>query len=1022
MKLLLSPLKRHSKYSLSCYMMVAILFFVFSSQAQVPYFKRYTVDDGLPSSFVYRIMQDSQGFLWVSTDKGISRFDGYEFQKFGASDGLPSNDIWGSIEDNNKRVWLCTFSHHFSYFDIKTQKFTIIQNTLSKQQHHNLVWGFVPLQDKILVLSNKLPLCLIDKQNKVTPPTLEQKSFLNSFNTNLHYNHNIAHLRIFSENLDYFIQGNPFKHPSNYDWTQGELILSASFSKKNLFDCTENNLFASADGQKGVVKNIKTLSVFLNNHFLYLSPLQQGKLALVLTEKENFVINDRLERIQKYDFINSFKINTIFLDKEQNLWICTKDKGLLMVSKESIEAQSFDNLKEQAIKIIVPDSEGRLWMGTDLGEIFVYQNGKTIKVFSNASVRVPIRKIAITSDNNLFISWQGAYFLYEPIKKVLEQSQIGNVYKSQEIENIHDIRTYKISGKNTLALYKHNDIKDFIEIKTHEKYLVTSIPIESVIQTSSELQLKIHALNIPKSYKIAEGENGSFWLGTSLGLALLNKDKMANEFESEKSKYPALGRLINDFAFDHLHRLWVATDGEGVYHYDTNKKILLRLGELDYKIVKSLYFDKKTNRLWCATNEGVFVTQLGDNQEFKTYKISLAQGLPTQEIHSVYAKGNTLYAGTNEGLVIINLEDFFKRNITSKAPLWLKNIKINRKDTLIQARYELPYDQNNLDISFVALSYKSLRNIRYDYKMLSENERDTLWHEARGRNKEFLQLSPGKYTFSLRAFDIEGKSAQAMQPIVFIIRPPFWKTTWFLLAFFTVLALIIGGIIYGIIRRASYQNRVNQRFATLELNALQAQMNPHFIFNALSSIQNVVLKKDNLVANQYLTNFAKLMRLYLESSRNKYISIKDEIELERKYIELEQLRFQHKFTYQIITDPALDVNSEIPSMLIQPFVENSINHGVIFLESGGLIKIEFKKIDDSTIVCLIDDNGIGRKNATEIKKGLLKPYKSRGMELVQERLKTIKKIAKTTIDIEVVDKLDHENKSNGTQVVITIKI
>jgi hypothetical protein len=444
-------------------------------------------------------------------------------------------------------------------------------------------------------------------------------------------------------------------------------------------------------------------------------------------------------------------------------------------------------------------------------------------------------------------------------------------------------------------------------------------------------------------------------------------------------------------------------------------------------IINYLYSEKENNRLWVATNEGIFLLKLNLKPspfQYAIQKISLAQGLPTLEVNCLVVRDNNLFVGTSKGLAMLpiqNIIDAQKQNMLT--PLIIKNIKINRQDTTVLTNYELNYRQNNLDIEFVALSFKSDKNIKYDYKMVSENS-DTLWHSVQDLHKEFSLLSPGKYEFSVRAFDIDGNATQSVKPIVFRINTPFWNTNWFRLLSILIIVASIYSYFYfrtqKIKKEEEQKTEINKKFAELELQALQAQMNPHFVFNALSAIQNFILNNDAQEATDYLSRFSRLMRLFLESSRNKYIALSEEKILLDYYIQLEQLRFKDKFTYQIILEDGVSLDTEIPSLLLQPFVENAINHGLVYKnDNDGYLNIIFKK-ENNKLICIVDDNGIGRKEAAAIKNKSLKPYKSRGTEITEERLRSLELIESTKIEIDILDKIDLNLIPKGTKVTIVM--
>ena len=212
---------------------------------------------------------------------------------------------------------------------------------------------------------------------------------------------------------------------------------------------------------------------------------------------------------------------------------------------------------------------------------------------------------------------------------------------------------------------------------------------------------------------------------------------------------------------------------------------------------------------------------------------------------------------------------------------------------------------------------------------------------------------------------------------------------------------------------------MNKRFGDLELKALQAQMNPHFIFNALTAVQSFILNKDTHAANSYLTKFSTLMRQSLESSRRKFISLQDEMDMLNNYIALEQVRFGDKFDFECVVGANVDVGTEIPSMLLQPFIENAINHGILYKEGRGHLTLTFLK-DNEALQCIIDDNGVGRKEAARRQALSLQPHISRATQIMQERVVMLQELEDVRVRILIIDKIDEQKNNSGTKVVITI--
>ncbi len=295
--------------------------------------------------------------------------------------------------------------------------------------------------------------------------------------------------------------------------------------------------------------------------------------------------------------------------------------------------------------------------------------------------------------------------------------------------------------------------------------------------------------------------------------------------------------------------------------------------------------------------------------------------------------------------------------------------------------------------------------------------------QTEGRSVQYARLPPGAYEFKIFAGDEDGRRSPPLRSIHFTIQKPCWNTWWFyLLVGFVSLAMFYGVVslrVRAIRRTAREKNRINKKMAELELQALQSQMNPHFVFNALGAIQFFIRNTEIEMADDYLAKFGLLMRLFLESSKNKFIPLADEIRLIQLYIKLEKIRFEDRFdvSYEI-DDELVDSYTLIPSLLFQPFVENAINHGLFHKKEKGYLSFAIKEAEEA-LICIIEDNGIGRERATELKQKSTKNYKSRGTQIVKERLEVLEKMTDLSIAIKTEDCFPGRDEP-GTRVIIEI--
>jgi len=352
--------------------------------------------------------------------------------------------------------------------------------------------------------------------------------------------------------------------------------------------------------------------------------------------------------------------------------------------------------------------------------------------------------------------------------------------------------------------------------------------------------------------------------------------------------------------------------------------------------------------------------------------------------------------------------------------VFINSVKINGKDTTTLSHYELSHENNAIEFNISGIS-NSPSGIQYKY-MLEGFDKE--WIYTVNTSIYYTSLAPGSYTFKVFAMNDSGIWSTVPSVISFTIQPPFYMSAWFLLTLvFGV--IIIGFLIYFLIQK---QNQLKnkqieeqkQRALASELQALRSQMNPHFIFNTLNSIQNFISKNESKDASIYLSKFAKLMRATLANTKRQRISLKDEIETLTLYLELEQLRLNNKFSYEILVDETIDTQYEqIPSMLIQPYVENAIWHGISHKEGNGIIRIQFLPESEHLLKCVVEDNGIGRENAIKLKQNTTSP--SFGMNITKERVELLNSLNGNQLSVKIND-LKINNQPAGTRVELYVPI
>ncbi|MBC7778284.1 MAG: histidine kinase [Phycisphaerae bacterium] len=546
----------------------------------------------------------------------------------------------------------------------------------------------------------------------------------------------------------------------------------------------------------------------------------------------------------------------------------------------------------------------------------------------------------------------------------------------------------------------------------------------------------------------SRSRNGVFWVGTKDGLVAVDLQHRVSRTYGTGEKNDALNFNNSDILVayeDEAGSLWLGTkggglnvlhfekenDGEGLPRPDSVEVVDKTLG-LCNNIVCGILPDGQ-GRYILSTWFGLSIFNPLTKAVGNFYK---QDGLNHNEFNrfSFYGdKNGRFYFGTINGLNSFQLEDLLPQTLDTKIRL-IKLTKYFGSAGRIEEQQEGLDHLGKLVIG-PEVSYFQLEFMLTDYSEPRKNQfyvwlegQDTTWRYLGNTNfVRYNRLPPGRHTLHLRGADAQGNLTETPLTLIIQAEESFYETSQFL----TLMALGVAGAVFAFgqwrirstRRRAERRARLGQKIAELELKALQAQMNPHFIFNSLGAIQYFIRADRTQEADGFLTKFAQLMRLFLESSKNKYISLAEEIRLLQLYVELEKMRFEGRFEAKFSVDENIDTDEvEIPSMLLQPFVENAINHGLFHKKEKGLLQIKVSANGSKEIQCIVEDDGVGREAAGALREQSLKNYKSRAMQIVHERLEALSQVEGYEVKIEVEDLRYLDSSPAGTRVTVTIPL
>lgn len=969
---------------------------------------RYTVEDGLPSSNIYQILEDEKGYIWITTDKGLAKFDGYTFQNFTIQDGLPSNDVWGIKYDKRGRLWLSTFNKlpYVQDDEIHTiaLKDTLIFNAPMIQEY----WMGEGEEVYVLISENNVNYLLVvdlrQQSQKILKRNLEYAGYL-GYKNGRKWFFNFPKGEI--PNISYLEDG------AVEEQLLLQLDLSANTAvnrkfvqrKEHIYFFTKEAIwsFNYIGIDKIPVEKIFGEELIIEDVFP--SNASSENVFLLKTNKGFHVLDEDLQVLPFLTTSDNF-YKSVLQDRTGNIWLSATN-GLFLITANARHSEyyplSTNNVNNNCTAIFV-EEDHTIWAANQQNEIWKIEetSSQHWQLSQKDYTNLPLKHL-FKWEETLVAAGDFGMFLLSPA--TLQKTTITAQYfkKNNSSSAIFDLKE-----GNFLPL----PVKS---IKKTEQGLLLS-KWSGVTQTSIKGGwLKDEHIIKGRTYVSEQDAEGKIWLGRKNGLWCYEKEQLTYIGK----KHPLLQHPINDLKIDQQGNIWIATDGFGVLLFDREQ--VFEIKESKTSTPNRLFIDEK-NQVWSATNRGVSKVSVTSTLpfEYEYGLITTAHGLIANEVNNVIVKDSLVYAATNAGLTII---DHTRQLLHNPPTLYIRQITANNKKVESDSLYEGSYQNNNIKIAYVSLSYKSRGNITYEYKMSGIDED---WQTTSSTVREYPQLMPGDYTFSVRAKDIDGYYSD-LKKVQITIKAPWWETAWVkLLAVLGTIGIGVGIFqwrIRTIRQQEEEKTRINQQFAELELQALRAQMNPHFIFNSMNSIQNYVYTKDKREAGKYIVQFSRLMRLFLNASHEKFISLKQELEILEYYVELEKKRFEDKFEYQFIIDETLPLeNIQIPSLILQPYVENAINHGLRHRTSKGNLWIRIRKGSNTTILCEIEDNGIGRAAAQKIREQSVKKHQPRGMAIVAGRQRVLNERNNLNIQIDIIDLKNEEGVATGTSVRVRIPI
>ncbi len=972
------------------HILIIILLLLSAIPLQAQHYKveRISTQSSLPNNSIQAIFKDHNGSMWLGTNSGLCRYDGDKMQIFTSRDGLAGNRIWAINEDKHQRLWLGTYGNGISYYDGKS--------------FHTL-----PLHDSI---NKYIRFIAYDNQNDIMLFGCDYGLIIKDTHDSIQYfdasSVGIKRLQVISikQMGDLFYIYTYWKEPTYvYYPKERKLRKFGKFYNRHFTNIASSIVNHRGDTIIGYDRNrtaiLKNQSIINFDNTGQIFDMCKGADNDIWLAGWDISLNGgsgglfRIHNDSLVDCTDKFEIPTrliwsLYYDTlEQILFVGTNDQGLFIVKNKKFEYYDFDknDIDINHLKWV----NNSLWIAADNG-VYEFTNNKlqhtydkdyfksvtkntsskiTKYFYQNTQQKFKAKYVNTDPQGQLYITSDGGFFKYRGNHQFQFKTSLtfGNPFAFYQ---------HKLLTVGWGYLYEYPDLSDLSKINIHRNWREEQAPVDVS--------------------KIIEHENTLWFVSYNRGLFVL-KDKRFNWLNTHNKD---LGHEIKDLAFGPDGKLYIGqNNGElliAEYHKDSLEiKQKLSCNEQIHGHSIKWVVCNKHNQLFVGTDEGLNYIDLNKNQpsqwEFQLYN--------EKEGYNAFASGNAvedslgnIWVDTKKGVLKIDAQRFYSTNSYQSTRITGISLFNVPADSLLQIQNpQFAYDQNYISFSFSRNNYRNADKDVYYYRLVGF---DNQWRQSKERTTTFFNLPHGNYQFQVKTYNYNSNSFSNTAHYGFIIKKAWWTTLWF----YGIILLIVGISIWfyirlrvkKITREAEQKAKITKQIAELEMQALQAQMNPHFVFNSLNAIQNFVLDGNIDETLTYLSHFSRLLRDTLNYASEKYISINQEQEFLNHYLALEQTRFgkdkKQAFEVEFIIDESINTKISImPPMLLQPIIENAIKHGEVHKQQDGKVQIEFKT-EKEFLVVVVTDNGIGRKRAAA-KRG--NTHKSKGMSIIENRIKLL---------------------------------
>ena len=943
---------------------IAVFLFICSSLfAQQPshYFLGKDEFEGVQ---IYDVIQDNNLNYWFATDQGFYKYNHYTFEKIDCPE-MKGLSAFGFVKDAEGTIYCYNLNHQV--IKIKNNVCSVFYELKENEQSADIFLSVTDDNDLLILTKTAL---LFNKYGQY----------------------------IKTKHLPKLYYGFPFK-------TKSGSIVSHVSSTDSILVINKQEANIIPLRKKNIEKINSVIKFFRINDITY---------AVGVNDKQLYSFNETtfiLEKINQKLF-NQTKEILRFYNENNQLWVANVLSGIRYINDIKSNQISGTFFSNYLISDVFKDAEGNLLLSTFNYGIIVIPNTNIADVINLPNIQ-PVISIQNDKDFGLLLGHTNGQLasLYINDYKLLSNDgskPLQVIYSHPNFPYIifddGKIKAYQKYDKKSIVLGE-TSLKDVVFDGNNHAYLATNLGVLDVVFQNNNTVKKefITALKTRTNSIDKEESTGNIYVASSNGLQVLDVNNNIKQINYNNETVFANDIYCND------NFVYVSTKHKEILKIKNGKVVLSIIPKVNNQLLEITKLQVHDHYIHTLSSKGYIVF---DFEGTPIFQLNKAHGFSTNKIFDFALIENDLWLCHSKGLQKFHLKKL--QNKIEKPLIQFSKIKVN--DSILINFSNSVFSHNNRKIQF-EVSSPTLRNketIKYYYKLVGYEDK---WQIANYNDNRILYnaLTPGKYSFVVKA-ENQGVFSNPIS-YSFMIQSPFYLSWWFI----TLSILSFLGLVFLIYKwQLSIQQKKSQQINELnasKLTAIQSQMNPHFIFNSLNSIQDLVLKGDIEKSYSYITTFSNLVRRTLNYSNKDFIEFEQEIKLLEIYLSLEKLRFKKDLTYTINCDNVEDIM--IPPLLIQPFVENCLVHGLLHKDGEKRIKITFELKDN--LICIIEDNGIGREQAKAIKIRQRSDHESFASSAIHKRFDILSNVFEGSFGYHY-DDLYENDLPVGTRVTLNIPI